>query len=38
MANHVLISGPSVFVYNPERPLQCGAVAWVETTSEVTIG
>lgn len=25
------------FVYSPERPLSCGAVAWVETDQEVRV-
>ncbi len=40
-ANHkgfkVRIEGPSTLIYRPERPLSCGAVAWVETRSSVFI-
>lgn len=31
----VIINGPSQMVYDPDNPLSCGAVAWVETTAEV---
>jgi hypothetical protein len=24
-------------IYNPDKPLSCGAKVWVETTSEVVI-
>lgn len=33
----VEIAGPSKVVYRPEKPLSCGARAWVETTSAVKI-
>ncbi len=33
--NEVEIKGSSKLVYSPDKPLSCGAVAWVETTSEV---
>ena len=33
----VIGHGPSEFVYRPEKPLKCGAVAWVETSAEVTV-
>jgi hypothetical protein len=36
-AHEVVINGPSKVVYSPDKPLSCGAVCWVETTSEVII-
>lgn len=33
--NGVKINGPSKLVYNPEKPLSCGAHCWIETESEV---
>lgn len=30
------IHGVSRAVYNPDKPLSCGAHVWVETTAEVT--
>jgi hypothetical protein len=33
----VEILGPSRIVYRPQRPLACGARAWVETTSPVRV-
>ena len=30
------IHGPSTLVYSPDKPLRCGAVAWVETDYPVT--
>jgi hypothetical protein len=35
--NRVQINGPAVLVYRPEHPLPCGAVAWIETDSEVEV-
>lgn len=35
--NHVEIKGPAKFIYSPDKPLSCGAVAWVETTGEVIV-
>lgn len=29
------IKGPAKFIYRPEKPLSCGAVAWIETRAEV---
>ena len=29
------INGPSKIVYNPTKPLSCGAHVWIETESEV---
>ena len=34
-ANHVEILGPSTVVYNPDSPLQIGAVVWIETDAEI---
>lgn len=34
-AGSVFINGPSVVMYRPEKPLSCGAKAWVETRSAV---
>ena len=31
------IDGPSKLVYRPEKPLSCGAVAWIETRSMVSV-
>lgn len=37
--NVVSISGEAKFVYRPEKPLSCGAVAWVEADSaDVVVG
>jgi hypothetical protein len=33
----VEVLGPSTFVYSPEKPLKCGAIAWVETDAEVRV-
>ena len=32
----VLIDGPCVVVYSPDKPLSCGANVWIETQSNVT--
>lgn len=29
------IDGPSVMIYRPDRPLACGAKAWIETRARV---
>jgi hypothetical protein len=34
-AVEVEIRGPSKFVYRPDKPLSCGARAWLETRAEV---
>ena len=34
--HHVEIHGPSVLIY-PANPLSCGARAWIETTSPITV-
>lgn len=31
----VNILGPSTMVYHPDKPLSCGAVAWIETRATV---
>ena len=36
-AHEVEILGPSRVVYQPDRPLSCGARVWIETQSEVLI-
>lgn len=36
-AHEVVIEGPARLVYRPDRPLSCGAVAWIETESEVRL-
>ena len=33
----VSISGPSQVVYQPGKPLSCGARLWIETTSDVFV-
>lgn len=35
-AYEVIIDGPSTVVFNPEKPLACGAKVWIETNSSVT--
>lgn len=32
----VEIHGPSIVVYQPNKPLACGAKVWIETKAEVT--
>jgi|TARA_R110000744_G_scaffold205_1_gene819 hypothetical protein len=36
-ATNILIKGNSKVVYNPDKPLSCGARVWIETQSEVEI-
>ena len=36
-AHEVEILGPSKIVYQPDKPLSCGAHVWIETQSEVNI-
>ena len=36
-AHEVEILGPSRVVYRPDKPLPCGAKAWIETDAEVKI-
>ena len=33
----VEICGPSRVIYQPDKPLSCGARVWIETNSEVVI-
>lgn len=33
----VVINGPSKLVYSPEKPLSCGAVAWIETDADTYV-
>ena len=35
--NSVEVKGTMKFVYSPHNPLNCGAVAWVETEGEVIV-
>jgi hypothetical protein len=35
--NRVVINGPSELVYQPDKPLACGARAWIETAAEVDV-
>ena len=34
---NVSIDGPCKIVYNPDKPLSCGAHVWIETEAEVTV-
>jgi hypothetical protein len=34
---NVSIDGPCKIVYNPSKPLSCGAHVWIETEAEVTV-
>jgi hypothetical protein len=34
-ADRVVIVGPSVVVYSPDKPLNCGARVWIETEGDV---
>ena len=36
-ATNILIKGDSKVVYNPDKPLSCGARVWIETQSDVEI-
>lgn len=36
-SNEVHLLGQSRVVYNPDRPLSCGATVWIETLGEVLI-
>lgn len=33
----VIIFGPSKVVYSPDKPLHCGARAWIETKHPISI-
>ena len=35
--HEVEITGPCRVVYQPDKPLSCGAKVWIETNSEVSI-
>jgi hypothetical protein len=35
--NEIHINGPSSVIYEPDKPLSCGAHAWIETKSDVTV-
>lgn len=36
-ARTVYIDGPTTVVYRPEKPLKCGAKAWIETSASVRV-
>lgn len=36
-AHGVTIDGPSRLVYSPKKPLDCGAVLWIETRADVKL-
>jgi hypothetical protein len=36
-AHAVEILGPSKVIYNPGKPLRCGAKCWIETESDVVL-
>jgi len=36
-ADEVTIKGHSKVIYNPEKPLSCGAKVWIETKEEVLL-
>lgn len=36
-AHEVIINGPSKIVYTPDKPLSCGARAYIVTESEVIL-
>ena len=33
--HEVYVDGPCKIVYNPDKPLSCGAKVWIETQAEV---
>lgn len=35
--NEVVIMGPSKLIYSPDKPLKSGAIAWIETQSDVLV-
>lgn len=35
--HEVVIDGPSVLIYQPEKPLSCGAKVWIETDADVIV-
>lgn len=36
-AHEIEIKGECRIVYSPDNPLPCGAVCWIETTSDVVL-
>ncbi len=36
-AKSVVIFGPSIIKYQPDKPLKCGAKAWIETEALVAL-
>jgi len=34
-AHEVFIDGPCKIVYNPDKPLSCGAKVWIETEADI---
>lgn len=36
-ASSVVINGPSVLVYSPDKPLSCGAKVWIEAEYETLV-
>ena len=36
-AHNVFIDGPSEVIYQPDKPLSCGARVWIETHSKVSL-
>jgi len=35
--HEVVIHGPSKVIYNPDKPLSCGAKVWIETEADVDV-
>ena len=35
--DEVIVDGPCKIVYNPDKPLSCGAKVWIETMDEVYV-
>lgn len=35
--NKLRVDGPCELVYSPDKPLDCGAKVWIETTSPVVV-
>lgn len=36
-ASRVVLHGPSVVVYSPDKPLPCGARVWIETEGHIEV-
>ena len=36
-ARRVVFEGPAELIYRPEKPMSCGAVAWIESRGELTL-